>query len=1076
MNQRPSPSLVKHPRSANEIAEVLGRLLDNAKSAFPGAARQSQGLSHEVVGSSNGREEQVFKVLRTTIVGDVLLQVREVDDDWVTWNEVDTLATSNAGSRDFTVDRSTGELRFGDGHHGRIPPPGTNNVRLCDYTTDPLSDALVRIAARYGEIVTTCLNATPDLHLDAFSALLGGPTRPAAAARVHVTFKPAAGGANRPDGPNGPVAANSPVKLPMYTRLAAQAGSNGEPAVFETLADLDLVRAEAVRALFVDAGHRRIADVRTIVLEAGFDGDVLTLLAPVSYELHISQRAAFGVPGLQRIRVRIEVQDAGSRDPSSQLEWIVPKANGYLPLKVESDTTGGLARSGEVVLVPPATWPAASVGGTESLWLTLRLRHEPEAAAPAPHWRPPRLSALGIHVIAATGPQAVTAACHDGIPLDISKDVFPFGERPRFGTVFQVLCASFGEPGAKVEMLVRLTNPEGATTAPIPPVSRAGRPVVVWEIATTNGFQTIAASDGTQSLTQDGSLVFTVPNDVAAVAIAGKSGSWLRARLASGHYGSTTATDGIAIAVMRAPAVKSLEVRSTLERGPLQPEHLVAQDALTSVRMDPRMPSPVDAFPSPDVEGPVLYIGIDALGALDARDVLAKGSVISWHVRPTPPTPPIIFGELAPSAGAPRWQMRGADGWCDTTVRDDSAGLTRSGIVNLTLRQEPGHWPGSILDPAPRKLAWLRIVWPAEQRSRSVPQLPIGFAINSVAARHSQRLRNEIVGSSNGQKEQIFKALRTPIIGGVLLQIREVDDDWVTWNEVEILAASNPEARDFTLDRSTGEVRFGDGRFGRIPPQGANNVRLHEYTTGGGRLGNQPAKAIVQMRSAVPAVESVINLEPATGGLDADDAARVRNLSSAWLRHRDRAICADDFADLALKASPEVARAFCVAGRDLGVATPEGVRALAQPGVVSTIVIPQGTAPCPQPSLDLLATVKAYLDARRPPAGRLVIVGPTYARMAVKLQVTPTAGWSPDGVATECKRRITAFLHPLTGGSHGRGWALGQRPHRSDLFGLLDAIDGVDFVRGLSLSIDAPAGMPIIVSAGAIDVELCERP
>ncbi len=147
-----------------------------------------------------------------------------------------------------------------------------------------------------------------------------------------------------------------------------------------------------------------------------------------------------------------------------------------------------------------------------------------------------------------------------------------------------------------------------------------------------------------------------------------------------------------------------------------------------------------------------------------------------------------------------------------------------------------------------------------------------------------------------------------------------------------------------------------------------------------------------------------------------------------------------------------------------------------QPGVVSTIVIPRSTDPCPQPSLDLLSRVKEYLDARRSPAGRLVMVGPTYTRVSVRLQVIPTVGWSPDAVASECKRRIAEFLHPLTGGADGCGWALGQRPHRSDLYGLLDTVDGVDFVRRLVLSIDVPTGMPIIVAAGTIAVELVSDP
>jgi predicted phage baseplate assembly protein len=947
-----------------------------------------------------------------------------------------------------------------------------DNVQFAPAGTDPLRDALVQISARYGEIITKCINAAPGLHLDAFSELLGGRPRPAAAARAHVSFKPAAGAARGPDEASRSLpASRRPVLVPMYTRLAAQSGAGGEPPIFETLADLELVRAEPARALFVDAGHRRVAPVDAMLSEAGFAGDLS--FAPVNYELHISQSAAFGVSGLQRVRVQIDVHDAGSRDAFSQLEWVVVTPEGDVPLIVERDTTGGLSQSGEVVLVPPSAWPTVSVDGSETRRLTLRLRHRVEAIGTDPQWRPPRLAALAIHTTAATGPRAVTAAYQEAAPLDISKDLFPFGERPRFGSVFHVLCPEFGEPGARIEMLMRLTNPEGATAAPIPPVSREGHPRILWEIATTNGFQAIAADDGTQSLTQHGALVFTVPNDVAAVAIAGKIGPWLRARLVSGHYGSIPAAEGTSIVVMRAPAIQSLAVRSTLVRGPLRPDHLISCGALTSVQIDPSFPSPIDAFPSPDTGGPALYIGLDALGgALSAFDVLAKDVVISWHVRPMPHPPPVILGEPAASALTLRWQVRTAIGWRDTTMVDGSAGLTRSGIVKLTLQDEPAEWLGGTVDPPRRKLAWLRILWPAEPTPDEMPQLPLGLTINSVLAQHSQHLTNEIVGSGSGRKDQVFKALRTPIIGAVVLQVREADDDWVTWNEVETLAASDAESRDFTVDRSTGELRFGDGRFGRIPPPGANNIRLHQYATGGGGVGNQPAKAIAQIRSAVPAVESVINLEPASGGLDAEDAARVRAHASAWLRHRDRAVCADDFAELALKASPEVARAFCIAGADLGVARPGGVREFEiEAGVVSTIVIPRTTDPCPQPSPTLLETVKHYLDARRAPVGRLVIVGPTYTRVSIKLQVAPTAGWSPSSVANECKRRIIEFLHPLTGGPDGCGWALGQRPHQSDLYGLLDGIDGVDFVRGLNLSIAAPTGMPIIVAAGTICVE-----
>jgi hypothetical protein len=909
---------------------------------------------------------------------------------------------------------------------------------------DPLREAIVRIAARYGEIVTASLNAAPELHLDAFAALLGQHGAPATAARAHLSFTPTAS-------PLG-----NPVPVPAHTRVAGQPSGSGEPPVFETLTDVDLVRVEPVRALLFDSGHRRVK----MVSAANLRPDPPVISMPVPYELHIGHKTAFGLAGLRRVWVRLGIRDPGIA--AGHLDWIVRLPEGDRVLQIDTEATDGLAQSGEIALLPPPEWPATTIDGVESRWLTLRLRTEP---AGPPHWRPPRLDAVAIRVAATITAQPVAAAFHDGIPIDTSKDFPPFGDRPRFGSVFQLVCREFGEPGAKVEVQVQLTNPFGAVASPIPPVAREGKPVVVWEISTSTGVRSVVPVDTTYSLTQSGSISFVVPGDATPMVIAGKLAVWLRARLVAGHYGNILPTEGPPIPIQLAPVIRSIAVQSTLERGPMQPEHLVSQGALTSRLLDPAIPVATDAVPTADVDGPTLYIGLAALGISDPLDVVARSRSMAWHVRPHLPDPPLVYREATPSPDAPRWQLRCAAGWRDMATNDRSAELTRSGIVQVSIAERAAAWPDVMLDVAASKLAWIRIVWPADHE----PELPLALTINSVEARHSQRLRNEIVGSSNGQPDQVFTALRTPVIDAVRLQVRETEEDWIDWAEVASLSSAGHAARIFTLDRSTGAIRLGDGRNGRIPPVGPNNIRLTQYTTGGGRAGNQSTAALAQLRSAVPAVDSVTNHEPATGGRNADDPVRAR--SSVWLRHRGRAVCADDFADLARQASAEVARAFCVPARDLGNATGA---ATSEPGVISVIVLPHDTNPAPQPRLDLLATVKNYLDERRAPAGRLVVVGPSYSWVTVRMQVAPADGWAPHEVATACRDRVAAFLHPVSGGPDNCGWTLGQRTHRSDIFGLLAAMDCVGFVRSLSLSIDTPRAMPIIVAAGTIDVQPCD--
>ncbi|MDM0047919.1 putative baseplate assembly protein [Variovorax sp. J22R115] len=920
--------------------------------------------------------------------------------------------------------------------------------------SDPLLEALVGVAARYAEIVTGCVNEAPRLHLQAFSEFVAGRPRPASAASVHLAFGAAPGVA--------------PVVVPRHTRVAAApASGDTAPVVFETADDLNLVRAHLVQVWYVDPGHRRVADLAAMLAAPGRgEADPMDAALPVARACHFAQREAFGLSGLREVRVRARIASGPPRDPELQLEWGVVSDQGFVPLAVRSDTTQQMTHDGEVVLEPPPAWPTLAIEGLESRWLSVR-PSGPALLAGAN--APPRVAHVSLLVLAAVPLQPIVAACHGPAPLDISKDFYPLGERPRFGDVFHVLCPALVEPGAHIELRVQMTNPQGAASSPIPPVSRDGKPLVAWEIPTANGYRALVAADGTRSLTQDGTVVFTVPADVVSTTIAGQSGVWLRARLVSGNFGSVAVADAGGLSIPCAPSIRALAAEATLERGPMAPDLVICEGALTRKVLDRATAVPFDLFIAPDVDGPALYLGLAAPG-VPLEAVLAAGRVLNLHVRPAPPTLPITLDDGAPAV-AHRWQVRGAGTWREVdVVRDDSNGMARSGIVRLRLSHDASPWTGLALDPL-AQLGWLRVSWP--DAIDAVRTLPLGLALNAVAATHIQTLRNEVLGSSNGRASQAFKALRTPIIGGVLLQVREHDDPWVPWEEVDDLSDSTAASRHFTLDRQTGELRFGDGRQGRIPPAGANNIVLLAYAAGGGRQGNRPPLSITLPQSAVPGVESVVNLEPASGGIDAETRSQVRARASTWLRHRDRAVCAPDYADLALAASPEVARAYCFAGRDL-VTVPRGAGATVEPSaaVISLIVIPHSDTARPQPDAALLATVKAYLDARRFPAGRLVIVGPAYASVSVKLEISVHGHGSPHEVAMQCQKRVAQFLHPLTGGSRGQGWAPGERPHRSDLYSLLGAIDGVDLVHALSLDIDAMPGVPFIVAAGTVQTDI----
>ena len=918
---------------------------------------------------------------------------------------------------------------------------------------DPLREALVQIGARYAEILTEQLNAAPALHRDTFLACLGGRPTPALPAQVALSFTPVA-----LRGP-GDESAAQPIVVPGHTPVVAPPmPGDSDAVVFETEHDLRLVRAEPLGAWAVDPHAMRWADVSGLLRPVGFSGEHLfAAAAPIEQVLHISAPQVLGLPNLARVMVEVTVHQPGIRPSTSALEWGMSTAEGFQRLAVESDSTDALSRSGVVVLQAPAKWLPTVIGGVESLWLSCRIA--PPVIDRA-GFASPRIGALRVGARAEGQQEAATALCWGSLPLDASKDYFPFGERPRFGELFHVMAPAFAVPGARIVLDVHLTNPAGQADGPLPAVERKGQPRVQWEAFTRRGWVALDASDGTQNFTRHGEVVFVVPADVEPSALAGQHGAWVRARLASGHYGAPQLIDGLPFPA--APSIASLLLHSAVDVAPAAPARLLRAWVLELVAIDVAAAS-FEPFPRPEVDGFAVYI------ALASQERLLAERELSFQVQPGEPARRPVWRDGSAAGAAPRWQQRSGEGWRDCAAADDSNAFSRPGIVRVRLAAEPVAWPGSTV-PAAMPPCWLRIVWPAAAAAPRLRRL----VLNAVPARQTMRLENEILGSSTGRPRQSFTALRTPIVGDVVLQVREAappDGTWVAWQEVPDFSASDAQARHFCLDRQTGQLRFGDGRQGRIPPAEANNVRLREYHAGGGRRGNVAAGAAAQLRTTVPYVQAVTHHEPASGGQDAGDAAAVRRAASGWLRHRDRAVCADDYVDLCHAASPEVARAWCNGCRDL-----DTTRATTfAPGVVSLIVLPHGAQARPQPSADLLRRVKAHLDARRPLNAELVLLGPDYAAISVTTRVAGLPGRSAHEVAAACRRRLLEFLHPVTGGEAGQGWPPGQRPHRSDLVALLGAVEGVDHVVDLRWAaedahLDPSSRALALVCAGAVEV------
>jgi predicted phage baseplate assembly protein len=339
---------------------------------------------------------------------------------------------------------------------------------------------------------------------------------------------------------------------------------------------------------------------------------------------------------------------------------------------------------------------------------------------------------------------------------------------------------------------------------------------------------------------------------------------------------------------------------------------------------------------------------------------------------------------------------------------------------------------------------------------------------------------NEVLGTSNGQPKQTFKTTRAPVLEGQKLEVREQimpsveecrnvmaeegddaiqpitvlagkgDEFWVRWHEVANFYHSRSRDRHYILNRATGEITFGDGTHGMIPPFLPGNIRLASYRTGGGVIGNKLALTIKQLKSAVPYIKSAMNWEAADGGADEESVAALLERGPTQIRHGGRAVTTQDFEDLARRVSPEVARAMCVPLYDLVADSAMQNRKL---GVVSVIVVPQSAEPKPFPSSDLLLRVQSALRSSVPPAADVRVLGPEYVAADVDVSIAVTDPDTVGDVKLAVTLAINHYLHPVNGGLDESGWEFGRLPQKSELFSLIEGIPGVHHVIGLKLDI-----------------------
>ena len=408
------------------------------------------------------------------------------------------------------------------------------------------------------------------------------------------------------------------------------------------------------------------------------------------------------------------------------------------------------------------------------------------------------------------------------------------------------------------------------------------------------------------------------------------------------------------------------------------------------------------------------------------------------------------------------WEYWNGKSWLPMSlVEDQTAALTRDGHVRI----EAPPAGSMVRDTIGTKVDVARF-WIRGRLVRSGYQVPprlLAVRSNTASATNAQTVELEILGGSNGRPDQVFTTSGKPILAGTMELAVDQGEGFELWTEVPDFFGSGRDDKHYVLNRSTGDVRFGNGTQGAIPVANANNpqnVRANRYRTGGGLRGNVDAAALTSLMSGLDgiAADQISNLLPSGGGSDEESLADAKIRAVGSLRSRDRAVTPEDFEVLAVQ-SGNIARA-----RALPLRHPD-FPGIDVPGVVSVVVVPNVPGPAPTPNQATLRTVCAYLDARRLLTTEVYVVPPRYAVIRVQADLIVDDDADLAAVQRAAQKSITQYFDPLVGGEDssdaapGSGWPFGGGIYYSLVTRRL-LVDGVKRVANLTLQLGKDVAAP----------------
>ncbi len=974
---------------------------------------------------------------------------------------------------------------------------------------------LQRIYARLMEIALERLNKVPEKNLLAFLNISGVSLLSPTPAQVPVTFFPVKGG--------------SAAMVPKGTQVSTKPEGQKRAVVFETLEDLTVLSTQLVTMVTVDPILERYTR-HTIDFnntEAGFMP--FYGLKNINHAIYLACNRLFDFNKANvSISFWVEPCEEDIEGFLKKLCWEYKQNSQNIDIKnvvwsYNSKDALLTVDLGEITGIEE--FLVQGVSGNPKLLEGMSSRLL-KASVPGGLFDIQTARALKVKKVkvdVSYENMLPDAAFFNEVVLDATKEFRPFGNTPQLGDCFYIACKqALSNPGSIITIDIKVVNEEVNVT-----------PKLKWELLTVNGWEEvnpIIQCDDRKKVSQyacflkdavftidlnglrpkekdeeytdlgegdfldtdrkrqyaidleteeHNSEMYTLKNGMKygeLVKLNGITSCWLRVRIIDGNYGLPLVLEAEGgrivqkegTGLMTPPVIKELTISYTVE-GSL--DNIVSENGFffnehqQKATMNPFIPvcdlNPVYA----DVK-PSLYLGLDKVFP-DQPVTIYAAAYPGFH---TSPIGRAVKDNKAVKESV-QWEYFNGIKWNKLSVIDTTHDLTQSGFIKFLMPDDTK--PLRKFDNT--ESFWIRVYNDVDSSSMVEAQRLQGLYLNTIEACQGSTVKDQILGSSDGNPNQRMNMKSTSLIDGPQLHIkaleipsedekneiyREEGNDailetpntisgemevWIRWHEVSNFIGSKPYSRHYVLDHSTGIVTFGNGKSGLIPPRGVNNIKA-TFRVGGGMAGNIERGTITLIKTTLPGIESVNNPVSADGGSELEKMETITERGPSTIRHRNYAATSSDYEYLVCQACGTcVARVKSLPNRNRTLAF--------EPGWVTLIIVPNSEGAKVEPESGLLKRIEDYIEKKafvgltEKSNTRINITGPNYVRISVDIEIIPQDISESQAVKQRVLLSLNDFLHPLKGGPSGVGWDFGRDVFMSELCRVVEGVKGVDHIN-----------------------------